>query len=619
MAYSFLTTDRQLFYDLARARRASYGRAYLRAIENGTDRFCWVEKTGNLSAGIEVVKAALAKDVARTSRIIDYLAEFHELLTAVQLAYTVVPFVAVGGGTGVHNLTTGKGILDGAPDSDPNPLHITQAQGQVILNLQLAGNPTQVSASVPLLNPARTDYPPNFLVQYTLNGQAYLFRTTATGGPFPAPATYLGNGDWQAVALPTQPTVLQIDRFLDYTQAVEIPQNSVKPVIYNLSGLWNGSTTTETVAVRGLPTNRFAAIGQLLLPGQPAQTVTVDVGAGTYGPPVSGSPYIDGDANGNVVVGLAGSPGLGVITSTGNGNLILNGDSNSISGSGTANVISNGSANIISGSGSANAIYSGDSNTISGAATNCTIIASEGSVISGGTYNAISGGSANTIPATCNGVFLLNCLNFTPPANTTNATYINNVLVGPGTGGGGTTAPGGTNSQLQYNNNGAFAGSVLSQANGNLLTTGNLQADGVVASGMSAGNGSVRSYQSANFWLDLLTSGGLSGIARFNNGNLLGYIIAYNTSTGDTQLNAPFGGASMLFKVQGATAATLLPNGNLGIGTTTPVAKLDVNGAVHLMPVAEPAQPASGATFYCDAADGRVYVKDANGAKNALT
>jgi hypothetical protein len=62
---------------------------------------------------------------------------------------------------------------------------------------------------------------------------------------------------------------------------------------------------------------------------------------------------------------------------------------------------------------------------------------------------------------------------------------------------------------------------------------------------------------------------------------------------------------------QRVEAATILGNGNVGIGTNTPGEKLDINGAMHLTPGSAPANPDEG-DIYMDSSSHKLRVYDGN-------
>ena len=86
--------------------------------------------------------------------------------------------------------------------------------------------------------------------------------------------------------------------------------------------------------------------------------------------------------------------------------------------------------------------------------------------------------------------------------------------------------------------------------------------------------GELRSYQANTnpLYLSLKTDIGKSGLFRSN----AGFFNYYDTTNGNTVLDVPFANSSLLFNTQGTTRATILSNGNVGIGTTNPGQKFDI-------------------------------------------
>lgn len=60
-------------------------------------------------------------------------------------------------------------------------------------------------ANIPVLDPTKTNYPANTVVQYTIGGQVYLYQAVAAGGPFPVPTATDGSGtaNWKSIGKPT--------------------------------------------------------------------------------------------------------------------------------------------------------------------------------------------------------------------------------------------------------------------------------------------------------------------------------------------------------------------------------------------------------------------------------
>ncbi|MCC2547726.1 hypothetical protein LJY25_14820 [Hymenobacter sp. BT175] len=126
----------------------------------------------------------------------------------------------------------------------------------------------------------------------------------------------------------------------------------------------------------------------------------------------------------------------------------------------------------------ANLIVGGDDNLITGAAGLCGITGGAGNLIQGGTSNLITNSTGCIIPATCNGVTLLNCSSFTAPANTQDKTYINNAEAGTG---------GADRYQAAKDDTGRYNDVVLMEPKTfALVTAGNVNATGYKAQVISA-------------------------------------------------------------------------------------------------------------------------------------
>lgn len=86
--------------------------------------------------------------------------------------------------------------------------------------------------------------------------------------------------------------------------------------------------------------------------------------------------------------------------------------------------------------------------------------------------------------------------------------------------------------------------------------------------------GELRSYQANTnpLYLSLKTDTGKSGLFRSN----AGFFNYYDTSNGNTVLDVPFAGASLLLNTQGTNRVTILSGGNVGIGNNLPISLLSV-------------------------------------------
>ncbi len=102
-----------------------------------------------------------------------------------------------------------------------------------------------------------------------------------------------------------------------------------------------------------------------------------------------------------------------------------------------------------------------------------------------------------------------------------------------------------------------------------------------IISGTTAIDGDVRALQSggSGSYVALRNTGNKSGLMRDPNA---GFFLYYDNSTGDTVMDNVYTGSAqdLIFKASGVTRMTVKNAGNVGIGTTTPATKLDVNGMV---------------------------------------
>ncbi|MFZ4724422.1 MAG: beta strand repeat-containing protein, partial [Paludibacter sp.] len=112
-----------------------------------------------------------------------------------------------------------------------------------------------------------------------------------------------------------------------------------------------------------------------------------------------------------------------------------------------------------------------------------------------------------------------------------------------------------------------------------------LDVSGILASGMGVGSGEIRSYQSVLIppsdygnYVSLKTASNKSGIFRSNTD----FFVWYNTSTGSTNIDSTLSTQPIIFSNSGLSTELMriLPNGNVGIGTTAPNGKLEVSGNI---------------------------------------
>jgi hypothetical protein len=123
-----------------------------------------------------------------------------------------------------------------------------------------------------------------------------------------------------------------------------------------------------------------------------------------------------------------------------------------------------------------------------------------------------------------------------------------------------------------------------------------LDVDGIIASGYYAGSGEIRQYSNSTFYQSLKNdsvTAHKSGLYTSASGGTDNFLLYYNTGTGDTGLSNLFGGANIVFNTDvGGTLTqqmTILNNGNVGIGTTSPAQKLDVWGNLNVATSSTPA------------------------------
>jgi hypothetical protein len=111
-----------------------------------------------------------------------------------------------------------------------------------------------------------------------------------------------------------------------------------------------------------------------------------------------------------------------------------------------------------------------------------------------------------------------------------------------------------------------------------------LNAPGVVASGVGAGAGEIRSYQDAGnqFWVSLGTDPITTNRSGIYRSSIAGYWAYFNVATGDIGLDSMFSGANTLFQIGGVTKAELYNDGHFGILSGLSFNQTNVTGATTL-------------------------------------
>jgi hypothetical protein len=161
-------------------------------------------------------------------------------------------------------------------------------------------------------------------------------------------------------------------------------------------------------------------------------------------------------------------------------------------------------------------------------------------------------------------------------------------------------SPGGANTQLQYNNNGAFAGIPNATWNGNVLTLGNvsnvsirggvngyfLQTDGAgTLSWAPGGNGSGGNGTpgGANTQVQFNDSGNFGGVSGFTFNKLTGnLLVPNNVSTGNVSANYFIGNGSYLTGITNDTANYVIKPTQANITSVGTLTSLTVSGTASL-------------------------------------
>ena len=128
------------------------------------------------------------------------------------------------------------------------------------------------------------------------------------------------------------------------------------------------------------------------------------------------------------------------------------------------------------------------------------------------------------------------------------------------------TSPGGSNTQVQYNNSGAFAGSANLTFDGTSLSAGNY----FIASGVNAATFGYADVSANIYTYNATGAGGVTNTVAINAGGV-------NRAKFDSSGNISF-------------------NGNIGIGTATPASKLQVVGGSILID--------NASAYYCKSSGG---------------
>jgi hypothetical protein len=121
----------------------------------------------------------------------------------------------------------------------------------------------------------------------------------------------------------------------------------------------------------------------------------------------------------------------------------------------------------------------------------------------------------------------------------------------------------------------AFTGTVTSVVSGTGLTGGNITSTGTLAVDVGTTAGKIVQMAAG----DKLPAVDGSNLTNLNVSNSNGFVQNGNSFGGAATLGTNDNNA-LNFETNNATAMTILGNGNVGIGSTNPVSKLDVNGTV---------------------------------------
>ena len=172
----------------------------------------------------------------------------------------------------------------------------------------------------------------------------------------------------------------------------------------------------------------------------------------------------------------------------------------------------------------------------------------------------------------------------------------------------------GTSIYFEANNGNLYFRPAGEGSNTNMMTltsTGNLQVSGTGTSYFSGSIGIGTTNPSGK-----LTVTGSSGDARsvtIDNreikfrGDGVAHFSIFGPDTGKSYLTIQNTGNNYLPGTAGTDILTITSTGNVGIGTTTPSAKLEVNGAIRLQPIAAPVPGAAAGAIYYDSSSNIHY------------